>query len=56
MAEPSSLFRGRVGVGVSHRTPAVTLELDPRVLHLEMHARQVKSPRVKPEGDARWGW
>jgi len=32
----------------------VTLGLDPRVLHLLKHP-QVKSPRVKPEGDERWG-
>jgi hypothetical protein len=31
----------------------VTLGLDPRGLHLT-DARQVKSPRVKPEGDDLW--
>ena len=34
--------------------PAVTLGLDPRVLHLPREDK-VKSPRVKPEGDDR-GW
>jgi hypothetical protein len=39
---------------VSFNPPAVTLGLDPRALYLP-HGQQVKSPRLKAEGDDR-GW
>ena len=41
-------------VGVLASSSIVILGLDPRTLHLTV-ARQVYSPQVKPEGDARWG-